>query len=516
MKKIKIALVDDELTSRNMMKRLLENNLLYEVAADFQSGKTALEWLRKNRIDILLCDMQMPEMNGVELMRNVHIIDEYLPVVAISGFDDFNYVRGSLINGAANYLLKHELSREKLLNVLEQVREKYRIIPEGRKVSHKRGYCIYDEEEFTAEHIRGMVQEGSIDFECSNLTAIAIGPDYRLMGDINFSEYKNDISKAILDMLNQMLGENYKYLVYVTKAHHLLLLLSFADVRSTLLMLNTMSNLVSRLQRQVMRMLDITVTIVSGDIHKDLQQVIKEAIKLEGILKDKFYLGGNRIVSATVTKKLVYSDAELPGTMWNQLEYELANNLTGCTDALHDIFEFMEKERYVSENVYRNSLKIIHMMKEKEIMDDRESADIEVRMGEYEEYEQYRSAILDVFSTKIQLMQNTRKKEYSPQIVQVIEFLNQNYAKEISLKECAERIGSSYTHLSREFKKETGMRFVEFLNRQRVNKAKSLLIRENMPMKKIVELSGFRNYTYFFKVFKEIEGITPSEFVAKK
>lgn len=60
------------------------------------------------------------------------------------------------------------------------------------------------------------------------------------------------------------------------------------------------------------------------------------------------------------------------------------------------------------------------------------------------------------------------------------------------------------------------MRFVEFLNRKRVNKAKSLLIRENISMKQIVEMSGFRNYNYFFKVFKEIEGITPREYLAKK
>ena len=131
MEKIKLALVDDEMTSRNAVKKILEGNDTYEVAADFQNGKTALEWLRKNSIDILLCDMQMPEMDGVELMRLVHIIDEYLPVIAISGFDDFNYVRGSLINGAANYLLKHEITQEKLLYALDQVRERYRIIPAG-------------------------------------------------------------------------------------------------------------------------------------------------------------------------------------------------------------------------------------------------------------------------------------------------------------------------------------------------------------------------------------------------
>lgn len=60
------------------------------------------------------------------------------------------------------------------------------------------------------------------------------------------------------------------------------------------------------------------------------------------------------------------------------------------------------------------------------------------------------------------------------------------------------------------------MRFVEYLNRQRVSRAKSLLIRNTEPMRRIAELSGFRNYNYFFKVFREIEGMSPSEFMAKK
>ena len=74
MSKIKIAVVDDELTSRNTLKGYLENNTEYEIVADFQSGKSALEWLRKNSVDILLCDMKMPELNGVELMWNIHVV----------------------------------------------------------------------------------------------------------------------------------------------------------------------------------------------------------------------------------------------------------------------------------------------------------------------------------------------------------------------------------------------------------------------------------------------------------
>ena len=130
MAKIKLMIVDDELISRNTIKKLLEKNESYEVVADFSDGKAALDWLRGNDIDILLCDMQMPGMNGVELIRMIHVINEFLPVIAISAFDNFDYVRGSLVNGAANYLLKHELTRKHLISALDQARDKYKIVPE--------------------------------------------------------------------------------------------------------------------------------------------------------------------------------------------------------------------------------------------------------------------------------------------------------------------------------------------------------------------------------------------------
>lgn len=149
-------------------------------------------------------------------------------------------------------------------------------------------------------------------------------------------------------------------------------------------------------------------------------------------------------------------------------------------------------------------------------MEEGERQELLERMKEYEEYEQFRNSILEVLHRNIQNNRQRRKQQYSEAVGQVVEYVRKNLAEDISLEKCAELAGSSYAYLSREFKKETGMRFVEFLNRQRVNKAKSLLIRKDYSMKQIVELSGFRNYNYFFKVFKEMEGVTPSEFSSKK
>ena len=90
MSKIKLILVDDELISRNTIKNFLKDNISYEVVADFSDGKSALAWMRENDADILICDMQMPEITGVELMRLVHLVNEFMPVIAISGFDNFD------------------------------------------------------------------------------------------------------------------------------------------------------------------------------------------------------------------------------------------------------------------------------------------------------------------------------------------------------------------------------------------------------------------------------------------
>lgn len=513
---IKLALVDDELMSRNTIKKYLEGNGTYEIAADFQNGKMALEWLRKNSIDILLCDMQMPEMDGVELMRNVHIIDEYLPIIAISSFDDFNYVRGSLINGAANYLLKHEITKENLLYVLGQVREKYHIVPAEKNICCQRGFCIYDKNEFTEENLMRLSSKGIINFHCHNVVPIAIGPDYKLSGGANITEYKQDISKAVLDLLNQILGNQYEYVVYVSKQYHITLLISFAGERSTLFMLNTITNLTGRLKRQILRMLDITVTLVNGEVHKSLKPALEEAGRLADILKDKLYLGGNRIVPAAVAKKLEYSTEEIPGSLWAQLSFELGHQMEESLDTICEILDLIEQKRFQRGKMLWSLKELARLLDSYGFIPEAEMQQAVGPMEEYEEYGQLKAILLELLHQKIQKTKQESQKNYPPQIERAISYINKNYMNDISLEKCAEMIGISYTYLSREFKRATGMRFVEYLNCQRLNKAKSLLIREDIPVKKVAELSGFRNYNYFFKVFKEIEGVTPSEFGAKK
>jgi two-component system response regulator YesN len=511
MEKIKLAIIDDELISRNMIKKLIQNNTRYEVAADFSDGKSAVDWLRYNEIDILLCDMQMPEMNGVDLLRIIHVIHEYLPVIVISGFDNFDYVRGSLVNGAANYLLKHELTEESLLQVLEQVREKYHIVPAEKAACRRTGYCIYDREEYTRDGIERMIREQKIQFGGGNYASLAISPDYRFSERINPEEFRRDVCSTIMDILAQILGTEYPFIICQTKKFHLLVLLCFQEVNSTLYMMNIMKKLATRLQKQIIRILDLTSTIAIGIVHTQLEKALSESEEMDDILEDKLYLGGNRLISLPLARKMVYGTGEIPSALWKQMAFEKREQGAAEMPTLNEFFDFMEKERLPQKKVLEYSLEMMRLLCPGEMA---ECKKLTERVKGYEIFELLREDIME-FMNRERILEEKKKYRYSPLINQVMEFVGKNYQEDISLEMCALELGVSYTHVSRAFKQETGMRFVEYLNRRRISRAKSLLIRGELSMKEVVENSGFRNYNYFFKVFKEITGMKPGEFAAK-
>lgn len=508
--KIRIAIVDDELTSRNTIKKMLADSDRYEVMGVFSDAKTALEWIRNNEIDILLCDIQMPDMSGLELMRMVRLIWNFLPVVAISGFADFDYVRGSLVNGAADYLLKHELTKEKLLKVLDGVCVKYRIEPTEKAVISKTGWCIREAEQFTAETIRKMTDSEQIDFCCRNTLAIAISPDYQIPEKAVAAEYKKDICQALIDIIGQSLGQEYKYIIYHTRNEQIILIISFGNTISTFYALNVMQNLTNRISRQSIRMLDTTLTIVTGDLHLEVEESVKEGQMMEKILEDKLYLGGNRITAMAVTKKMELHRRKIQEASIKKVQFELENNLDSTVETINQIFADMENGHYDRKSVCEGSQLLLSFLPEN--MEGREEA--MNRIADMEFLEQFKGIVLDQVWKSIALRRK-HKETFSPMIKQIVDYMRKNYNSDISLEKCVELVGSSYSYLSREFKKETGMRFVEYLNQLRIAKAKSLLLSGDISMKEVVEQTGFRNYNYFFKVFKEAEGMTPGEFAAK-
>jgi len=97
-------------------------------------------------------------------------------------------------------------------------------------------------------------------------------------------------------------------------------------------------------------------------------------------------------------------------------------------------------------------------------------------------------------------------------ILNVIEFIRQNYDKEISLSEAAELVGITPEYLSKLFSKEMGINFSTFLGEFRVSIAKKLLVTGNYKIYEVAEMVGYKDTKYFNKVFRSIMGVSPSDY----
>ena len=122
---MKILLVDDDKIIRiglaKMIKRIFEDN--HEVVFNFQNGLVAFDYIKENKVDLVITDIKMPVMTGSELIEKaVNELENPPMFIVLSGYDEFTYVRDTMKLGAFNYLLK-PLKVQELKLVLEKIEE---------------------------------------------------------------------------------------------------------------------------------------------------------------------------------------------------------------------------------------------------------------------------------------------------------------------------------------------------------------------------------------------------------
>ena len=117
----KILIVDDEYIIRQGIKHLLDwEKHGFQVVGEADNGKQALEMIEKDPPDIVLTDIVMPVMDGIELTKMLNIKNSGIQVIVLSGYSDFEYVKSTFQSGAVDYILKPTLNPKELLSVLQK------------------------------------------------------------------------------------------------------------------------------------------------------------------------------------------------------------------------------------------------------------------------------------------------------------------------------------------------------------------------------------------------------------
>jgi DNA-binding NarL/FixJ family response regulator len=120
---IRILIVDDHPVVLEGMKALLQDNDMVDVKACCSNGKDALEFLRENRVDVVLLDINLPDISGIDLCKSIKQQYAHIHIVAISNYNERSMITKMLQNGATGYVLKNA-SAEEIMDAIRAVVKK--------------------------------------------------------------------------------------------------------------------------------------------------------------------------------------------------------------------------------------------------------------------------------------------------------------------------------------------------------------------------------------------------------
>ncbi|HHW47881.1 MAG TPA: response regulator [Clostridiaceae bacterium] len=534
----RVLIVDDELLIRTTLKYMLDWEAIgFTLSGEAANGREALEFIKKSTPDIILLDMRMPVMDGLQLSYELKKDYPDVQMIILSNYDDFEYVKNTLKNGAVDYILKHNLNEDTLRDALLRAKA----VLENSKASRDRVLDVVPnnlaafKENLVIQLLTGQFRSEEevekifdalqIKLDTKNVVFIEIAIDhYRSVvgdGDLKAASF---LEFALVNVSEDILKKYGNGLVTHISNEKFALILSFAQYRSSLKIDERIKEILQSISTSLYELLNITVSFSVGTMCDSILTISESYRKAEENLKNRFYTGKGSIITSNEIKSNCTDSAGL--------SIETEKKLITCLklqqkdklmELLKGLFEFIKKEKISlsgSQMIFFDLIGIISKIcKENHIPLSTVYSSSETPhklMAELETLDEIESWFINIFINIYNALHGTDDvaSSESEYVRQALTIIRNHYSENISLSYVARQINISSTYLSTLFKEETGEGFAQYLIRYRIEKAKALLREENIDIKEIVKLCGFSDYGYFFRIFKKKVGMTPMEYAA--
>lgn len=540
MNEIKVFLVEDEMVIRRGIKNSIDwEKEGYIFCGEASDGELAYPMIIKEKPDILITDIRMPFMDGLELCK---LVKEELPnikILILSGYDEFDYAKEAIRLGVTEYLLK-PISSGKLLEALNGVSESIRREKEDKDLVRK---CMEEMRENT-EHEKQKFFEQMIAGNLSMADALETGKKYEM--NLSAGMYNLLLFRFTLGEENRKSGELLGEAEYAIEklTERLEYVFEFQrDVEGWAFLLmadneEQMSERVKELSKDLEEIMKnySTITYFGGIGQpvarlRELEESFREA---ERALAARFTMELNRIISVedirmaqnvdTLDDIEITSFGEIEKTR-TMLEKFLNNGAEDEIDEFVDVYinELPEENlksvlmrQYIIMDAYIVMMSFCEKIEGIEGEMQAQSEELKNSMKTIQTLEEIKNYIRMLLKKIIGVRDTISGRRYSDIIEIAKDQIRKTYmSDEISLNTIAAEVGMSPSYFSSIFSKEMGKTFVEYLTEIRMDRAKELLMCSSMKTSEIGYEVGYKDPHYFSYIFKKTQNCTPKEFRAR-
>ncbi len=500
---IKVMIVDDEYIMRQGLKYIIDwEKEGYEIVGEATNGNEALGLIDKLEPQIIISDIVMPMLDGVDFTAAVHKIHPEIQIIILSGYDNFEYVKQTMMNGAVDYILKPSLTPQSIKETLDKATENLM----EYNVANRNGSLGYERK--IERYMLGLSRELGVPQEyflgdCFNLYA--------------FNLKNNNIhGKDLSDVLKQKVEREIKKLdgiqksMFILQEEVLCLLLCYDQS-----LLNEVKEKVTELNNQLMALSYEIFGVLSRSFEepKLMYEIYTKEI-LKNIDKAFYYEGKNLLIIDDLDS--VQSNAEC-----GKFDFHKYNNLLlnkQYSQAIKLLFKYNDRALECKVDVYglKNQIKnmIYHYLDFQDISDDEREI---TRRNLFERinktlYENSYRECLNYVGKKLLEITSEDKKQSDDRIGKMLDYIAENYKEDIKLEDLAEEFNFNYHYLSAYFSQHTKEGFSDYLNRIRIEAACELLKESDKLLSEISGEVGYSEHSYFCRVFKKVTGKTPSAY----
>lgn len=523
-------IVDDELIVRDGIKFILDHNFEdAEIVAMAKSGREAIELFEDKRPHLVLMDIQMPGINGIEAIRAIKELDSHVRFVIISAYEHFEYAKNAVQLGVKDYILK-PINKHKLIDIVVKIKGE---MATERRLKQKEmetqekldkilpvleyGYMYSiimnndDYEESTNYHnllniTRDLAYMMVIELgEGDNPTDLSNRIGTGIKGDQVYTSIRNTIKYKCKAVVGPMMLNRICVMVYEDMPE------SEYDHRVRAI------ELAENLYERIHQIADTEVYIGIGSCYKLHRMNISynEAVKAISKMTDEKVLHIKDAVdnsSKSYSFLMIKSDEEaiIRKVEEGNVEDVRARMLVFFSklqkyyldeiDAWHSIATELMVLIYTSG--FRNDV----------LEKSRHTIDYVDEINRITQFYDLQNWCVTKAMDITNRIKAEKENKVSAVISEAMAHIEANFNQDLRLKDVAEAVAISPQYFSKIFKKELGVNFIDYLTQVRMEQAKTMLSENNLSIKEICYRIGYNDPNYFSRLFKKVEGVSPTEY----
>ncbi len=526
---IKTLIVDDEPFIRQGLRVLIDwEKYGYEIVDEAENGLKAIEKIKEKEIDLVITDIKMPEMDGLELIEYVSKnIKRKINYIVLSGYCEFEYARQAIRYNVEDYILK-PIQREELINSLGKIQERYiKVILENEERQNNEK-LIYDK--YVSDLISGRYDKKSINYikqklyHKSEIRYINIEVNYNddKYSNMSHEEKRFGQHKLYNKIVDWLEKDSYNVIFDVTNEKDCYDIGFIYEKRLSREKCINEKAYISSLINYLREGCNYDFFIYIGQIVNGIEEIeisYKSAIiakMLSNFSLDSKILYYEDIMNnpKTYTIEKKYMDNIIKAIEENSTEYIIT-----CIDEFYSSFKnhYIDLE-IISININYLLCNLISIAKNIDENVNQEKIAQYISLGIFNGNMSRGSAKhLKNFSIEfsdylVQLRQNNSQGILD----HINKEISEHYMEKLSLKSLGEKYYINSAYLGQVFKKQYNMSFKDYLNTYRIDRAEELLMNSNEKIYRISEKVGYNNTDYFINKFVQLKGKTPLQYRKKK